>query len=90
MKKNWFMTQNDQIIDLNDFNMFSIEKKTKTLFHVLAQKNYDFMLEIAHFDQIEHAKEYLEMIYSQLKDQEPKGIEEIMPMEVPPGYFHVR
>ncbi len=68
MKKNWFMTQNDQIIDLNDFNMFSIEQKTKTLFHVVAEKNCDFKQEIAHFDQIEHAKEYLEKIFRQLCD----------------------
>jgi len=86
VKKNWFMTQRDQVIDLNDFNMFGIVFRMEN-WNVFAEKKSDFLLEIAYFKDKADAKEYLKTIYIQLLNETYKSIDEIMPMEVPKGYI---
>tara|TARA_R110000868_G_scaffold295548_2_gene555882 strand:+ start:2473 stop:2709 length:237 start_codon:yes stop_codon:yes gene_type:complete len=73
MKRNWFMTQNNKIVDLNKMSFFWTETEEESGskgFSVIATDHEEHYVWIGQFESIEEVKAYLSEVYKQLETDE--------------------
>lgn len=76
-KKNWFMTKNGKIIDLNIFKIFYTEQQENLIVFAEEFPRPDYEVpcwNIGQFETLEESKAYLETIFNQLLDEEYRSL----------------